>query len=173
MSLISDEILNKYLDGELDKQLTKQVETKLKSSEAERKNFQAFKLLHAELSALQEDRVKNNFTSLVMSKIQKKAVVSKDQKFFMLSISSIIVVICLAVVSYVAYMIISSYSSPSESFQVTETAREFSSGLITELTKMFSGKNLSIIGSVFALALLVSGYFFFERQKQSNANLGA
>jgi hypothetical protein len=173
MNLLSDEILNKYIDGELDEELTKQVETRIKSSEAEKKNYNAFKLLHKNLSEFQADNLSTDFTSLVMSKLGKKVSVPKGQKTFVFSILSFIILICLGIIGYVVYLILNSYTPPTETIQVTETARNVSTGLISELTKMFSGKNLSIIGSVFSLGILISGYFFFERQKQARANLGA
>jgi len=173
MNLLSDEILNKYIDGELDEDLLKQVETRLNSSEAERKNYYALKRVHNELSDLQEDNVSTNFTSLVMSGLGKKVSVPKGQKAFVFSISSFIVLICLGIIGYVAYLIFSTYTPPAESVQVTETAKNVSNGLISELTKMFSGKNLSIIGSVFSLGILITGYFFFEHQRQSKANLSS
>jgi len=42
-----------------------------------------------------------------------------------------------------------------------------------ELKKMFSGKNLSIIGSISSLAIIISGYFFFEHQKRVKENFGS
>jgi anti-sigma factor RsiW len=173
MSLLSDEILNKYIDGELDGKTLKEVQDILTTSETERKRFNALKLLHSELSVLQEDKVRNDFTSFVMAKINKKVAAPKEQKYFIFSISSFIVLLCLGIVGYAAYEIFSSYSAPVETVQVTKTAQHLGNGLITELTKIFSSKNLSIIGSVFSLGILITGYFFFERQRQAKANLGA
>ena len=173
MSLLSDEILNRYLDGELDEEHLKQVEARLKSSEAERKNYYALKRVHDELSGLKSDTVSTNFTDLVMSGLVKKVSVPKGQRAFVLSVSTIIILICLGIIGYVAYLIFSTYTPPAETVQVTETAKNVSNGLISELNKMFSGKNLSIIGSVFSLGILISGYFFFEHQRQSKANLSS
>jgi hypothetical protein len=38
--------------------------------------------------------------------------------------------------------------------------------------QIFSGKGLPIIGSIFSIIVIISGYFFFEMQKRSKANLG-
>ncbi|MFC2103357.1 anti-sigma factor family protein [Bacteroidota bacterium] len=113
MNLLSDEILNKYIDGELDEELSKQVESRINSSEAERKNYKAFKLLHKNLSALQADNLRTDFTSLVMSRLGKKVIVPKEQRNFVYSISSFIILICLGIIGYVAYLIFSTYTPQS------------------------------------------------------------
>ena len=166
MNLLSDEILNKYIDGELDKNQSAEVEEILNKSENDRKRFSALKLIHKELSLMQEDKVSVDFTNNVMARVNKKFALPKQQNYFIISISSILVLVCLVIVTYVVTAIISSSAPQTESLQITETVNRFGNGLILELKKLFSGKNLSIIGSVFSLGILISGYFFFEQQKR-------
>ena len=63
MSLLSDEILNEYLDGELDKKQSSEIEEILNKSENDRKRFSALKLIHKELSLMPEDKVSVDFTN--------------------------------------------------------------------------------------------------------------
>lgn len=173
MNLLSDEILNKYLDGELDKKQSTEIEEILNKSENDRKRFSALKLIHKELSLTQEDKVSADFTNNVMAKLNKKFALPKQQNYFIISIASILGLFCLGIVVYVVATIISSSAPQTESLQITETVNRFGNGLILELKKLFIGKNLSIIGSVFSLGILISGYFFFEQQKRGKINLGA
>ncbi|MGB5848408.1 MAG: hypothetical protein WBH40_07970 [Ignavibacteriaceae bacterium] len=173
MNLLSDEILNKYLDGELDKNQSAEIEEILNKSENDRKRFIALKLIHKELSLMQEDKVSADFTNNVMARVNKKFALPKQQNYFIVSITSILVLVCLVIVTYVVTAVISSSAPQTESLQITETVNRFGSGLILELKRLFSGKNLSIIGSVFSLGILISGYFFFEHQKRSKINLGS
>ena len=173
MNLLSDEILNKYLDGELDKNQSAEIEEILNKSENDRKRFSALKLIHKELSLMQEDKVSVDFTKNVMARVNKKFALPKQQNYFIICIASILALFCLVIVAYVITAIISSSVPQTESLQITDTVNRFGSGLISELKKLFSGKNLSIIGSVFSLGILISGYFFFEHQKRSKINLGA
>ena len=173
MNLLSDEILNKYLDGELDKNQSAEIEEILNKSENDRKRFSALKLIHNELSLTQEDKVSADFTNNVMAKLNKKFALPKQQNYFIISIASILGLFCLGIVVYVVATIISSSAPQTESLQITETVNRFGNGLILELKKLFIGKNLSIIGSVFSLGILISGYFFFEQQKRGKINLGA
>ncbi len=82
MNLLPDEILNKYLDGELDTQKSAEVEELLKNSEADRKRFNVLKLIHEELSLIEEDKVPNSFTNRVMANISKKFVLPRQQNYF-------------------------------------------------------------------------------------------
>ena len=173
MNLLSDEILNKYLDGELDAEQVEEVKSALENSEEDRKRFNALKIVHDKLSAIREDAVSENFTNLVMARIAKPLAVPRKQKYFIISIVTIFILVCLGIVGYVASMVISSAAPNTESIQVTETVQKLGSGLIMELKKLFSGSGLSIMGSVLSLAILISGYFFFEHQKQTKANLGS
>ena len=173
MNLLSDEILNKYLDGELDKNQSAEIEEILYKSENDRKRFSALKLIHKELSLMWEDKVSADFTKNVMARVNKKFALPKQQNYFIISIASILGLFCLGIVVYVVATIISSSAPQTESLQITETVNRFGNGLILELKKLFSGKNLSIIGSVFSLGILISGYFFFEQQKRGKINLGA
>ena len=173
MNMLSDDILNKYLDGELDEIKSAEVEEILNRSETDKKRFLALKLVHSKLPMIQEDEVSEDFTTRVMSQIGKKFVIPKQQKYFILSVSSFIILICIGIVAYIATNIISFSAPQTEPVQVTETVQRLTTGLIMELKKMFSGKNLSIIGSISSLAIIISGYFFFEHQKRVKENFGS
>ncbi len=171
MNLLTDEILNEFLDGNLNEQKREEVEKLLASSENDRKRFSALKVIHDELSQLKEDETSKDFTQLVISKLGKKFELPRHQKYFIFIIASIFIFICVGIVVYVATTIISTSSPQTESTQVTETVYQLSNGLILELKQIFSSKNLSLIGLVLSLGIIISGYFFFENQKRNKANL--
>ncbi len=171
MNLLTDEILNEFLDGNLNEQKREEVEKLLASSENDRKRFSALKVIHDELSQLKEDETSKDFTQLVISKLGKKFELPRHQKYFIFIIASIFIFICVGIVAYVATTIISTSSPQTESIQVNETIYQLSNGLILELKQIFSSKNLSLIGLVLSLGIIISGYFFFENQKRNKANL--
>ncbi len=171
MNLLTDEILNEFLDGNLNEQKREEVEKLLASSENDRKRFSALKVIHDELSQLKEDETSKDFTQLVISKLGKKFELPRHQKYFIFIIASIFIFICVGIVAYLATTIISTSSPQTESIQVTETVYQLSNGLILELKQIFSSKNLSLIGLVLSLGIIISGYFFFENQKRNKANL--
>ena len=171
MNLLTDEILNEYLDGNLDEQKASEVEKQLASSENDRKRFNALKVIHDELSQLKEDKTSEDFTRHVISKLGKKFELPRNQKYFIYIIASIFILISVGIVAYTVTAIISTSSPQSESIEVTETVHQLSNGLIHELKQIFNSKNLSLIGLIFSLGIMISGYFFFENQKRNKANL--
>jgi len=171
MNLLTDEVLNEYLDGNLDEQKANEIEKLLASSENNKKRFNALKVIHDELSQLKEYETRKDFTKLVMSRLGKKFELPHHQKYFIFAIASIFILMCVGIVAYIATAIISSSAPQTESIQVTETVHQLSNGLIHELKKIFNSKNLSLIGLIFSLGIMISGYFFFENQKRNKANL--
>jgi len=172
---ITDEILNKYLDGDLSREESAMVNAAIKSSEELRKNFNALKLVHDELSAFREENVSHDFTDRLMKKIVKRSTVPKQQKYFIASIVTFITLLCLVIFGFSISAMISATSSASNnsnSQTVLDSVTGISEGLVKSLQQLFSGAGLSIIGSIFSLVILISGYFFFEMQKRSKANLG-
>ncbi len=173
MIKITDEILNDYLDGVLDKELVKQLESELLTSAELRKKLNALKLVHEKLYELESHKVSPGFTRDIMYKIRgRKFVAPKQQKYFIFSIASFITILCLLVFGFSISAIISNSSSANESSTVVDTVTALSDGLINLIKQLFSGAGLSIIGSIFSLIIIISGYYFFELQKRSKANLG-
>ena len=67
MKKLSDEILNKYIDGELDRTSAIQVNEILSSSVEDKKNYQSLLTVHNELKKIKEELVEDNFTHRVMN----------------------------------------------------------------------------------------------------------
>jgi len=173
MIQVTDDMLNSYLDGELSSEDSKQVKAELLSSEELQKRLNTLKLVHKKLYSLKEDEVSAGFTSKVMSKIgRRKLAVPKQQKYFIFSVAAFITILCLVILGFSISAIISSSSAAKESLNIVDTVDVLSTGLVNFIKHLFSGKGLSILGSVFSLVIIISGYFFFEMQKRSKANLG-
>jgi len=173
MIKITDEILNKYLDGELSREETEQVKSQLQSSEELRRKFNALKLVHEKLNLLQEDELSLHFTESLMKQIVKKQfVIPKQQKYFIASVATFITILCLVIFGFSISAVISTTStSVTESKSVLDSVSYLTDGLVKTLKQLFSGAGLSIIGSIFSIIVLISGYFFFEMQKRSKAHL--
>lgn len=172
MNQITDEILNKYLDGELSALESDQVKAALHSSEDLQRKFNALKIIHDNLSGLKEDELSSDFTDRLMKKIVKRSTVPKQQKYFIASIVSFITLLCLVIFGFSISAILSASSSTTSNTQsILDSVTGLSEGLVRSLQQLFSGTGLSIIGSIFSLIILISGYFFFEMQKRSKANL--
>lgn len=174
MNQITDEILNRYLDDELSREEINEVESALKTSDELRRKYSALKLVHEKLYKLREEEVSSGFTELLMKQIaQKKFTLPKQQKYFIASIATFITLLCLVIFGFsISTMISSASSSVSNTDTIVNSAERLSDGLVNVVTQIFSGEGLSIIGSIFSLIVIISGYFFFEMQKRSKTNLG-
>ena len=170
---ITDEILNRYLDGELNKDESARVYAAIQSSEELRNKFIALKLVHDELSIIKEEEVNPDFTVRLMKKIVKRSTVPKQQKYFIASIVTFITLLCLVIFGFsISAMISATTDATNNSKSVLDSVTGISEGLVRSLQQLFSGAGLSIIGSIFSLIILISGYYFFEIQKRSKAHLG-
>lgn len=173
MIKITDEILNKYLDGELSREEIREVDQLINASPDLQKKYNGLKLVHEKLSDLKEDEVSAGFTEILMKKIStKKFVIPKQQKYFIASVATFITILCLVIFGFSISAVISSTSSSiPDSGSVFDSIPNLSEGIVSTIKQLFSGTGLSIIGSIFSIIVLISGYFFFEMQKRSKANL--
>ena len=162
---LNDDILNKYIDGELDKELAHQVKMKLESSSPDMKKYKALLSVHNELRRLPVDEVSPDFTASLMLKIQKSLKSKREQNFFIVSVLSLFFLISIGIIGYLLANYIFT-AEPGSSDALTQFTQR-SEGFVTLLKNFFSKGNISIIGSIFSFILLVSGYFFYESIKHS------
>lgn len=174
MIQITDEIFNKYLDGELSREEAEQIKLALRSSIALQRKYNALKIVHRELLNFKEEEVSLGFTDSLMKQIvRKKFALPRQQKYFIVSVATFIALLCLVIFGFaISAMISSAPSSIVDSKSAFNSISNLSDGLVKTLKHLFSGKGLSIIGSIFSLLIIISGYFFFEMQKRSKADLG-
>ena len=168
MITINDELLNKYLDDELNREEKDYVKTAIENSPELKKKYTALLDAHSLLKKMDLDSPSLDFTKLVMNKISTKASTARQQKYFLFSVLSLFGLIVLGITGYVLYQIISSMQT-SES---TEAVTTYSKSIGDYFSNLFGQKNLSIFGSILSFIMLVSGYFLFEYQKQSKKNFG-
>ena len=171
MNKLSDELLNKYIDKELNQAETHQVNNILENSEAERKRFKALQLVHNGLKNLKQDELSPGFTSIVMNKITKRSKAKKEQRNFILSISSIFITISLGIIGYFIYALVSAPSTDSGNLVIVQDTMNTLKNITDPIKNILTGKNIEIIGSVFSLGLLASVYFLFESIKQNRHNI--
>ncbi len=170
MKKISDELLNQYIDGELEKDSALKLEEELKYSEEARNRLKALRIVHRNLFSIKEDKVSDSFTAELMSKIQHKAGFKKGQNYFIISISSIILIVALVVIGYAASLVFAALPE-SGNGSLLGNAGNLLTSFIESGKKLFTGKNISIIGSIISLGLIISGYFFFESHRQTREKL--
>ena len=172
MNKLSDEVLNKYLDNDLSQAELKTIRDQLQSSEEDRKRLRALQLIHSSLKSIEGESISSNFTSTLMEKIVKKSKAKKEQRFFIFSISSVFIIIALGIIGYVISLILATPQSASDTVAGTKETVTVLENLIVPIKTFLSKLNISMIGSVFSLGLLISVYFILDLMKHSKGNLG-
>ena len=168
---LTDDILNKYIDDDLNIDVVKQIHEQLNNSEIDRKRLTALQAIHNELKQIKTIEVKNNFTSTVMAKLLKKVKAKKKDRYFIFSISSIFVLSSLAIIGYLLITVVGSNSGGNAASQNLDNYVNYFIRFLSSLKELFTAKNISIIGSIISLGLLITGYFFFENLRQSKRRL--
>jgi hypothetical protein len=160
---LSSDLLNKYIDNELSREEMREVEEMIKNSNEDIKELNMLQRTDSALKNLKVMEVKSNFTSLVMNKIQRGLREKQEQKKFIVSIVSIFLIMCLAIVVVVGFEIVRNFN-PGTSMGINESVKYISSA--TEfISKIINSRNISIVGGVFSFGLIISAWFFFDYSK--------
>lgn len=163
---IDDELLNKYLDDELNLEEKELVKTSIEGSLEVRKRYEVLLKAHIIFKSIEVESTSIDFTKLVMNKLNRKSVLVQQQKYFLLSILSILGMVIAGITGYALYQVISSIE-PSQSSEFVTT---YSKDLGDYVSNLFGQKNLTILGSVLSFIMLISGYFLYDYQKHSKKN---
>jgi hypothetical protein len=168
---LSDDILNRYIDGELDQATLIEVREQLKNSEAGRYKLSILQKVHSELGKLDSFEVSNNFTSVIMSQLQKKVKVVRKDRFFVFSISLVFLIIILFIISYLFIFSLNNAVSSTQNVEEINNYVNVITNLSTSIKELMTPKNISIIGSILSFGIIITGYLFFENQRQAKRNL--
>lgn len=171
MDEINDDILNKYLDGELNSTEKLKIEKAINISEDIRKRYHALKTVHHNLQMIKADETSADFVSLVMSKINRKPDWFRKQNYFLAAMYMLFIGASLTLISYVTYGILNSGRSSSSSTTLFENTTLFLENFVSLIKDFLKGTNLSVIGSILAFLVIISGYMFFEFFKNTKTNL--
>jgi len=172
MNPIDDEILNQYIDGSLESTKLNEVKEQLMNSDIDKKRLGYLQVVHNELSKIKTFQTSAAFTDLVMSKLGKKFKVRKEDRFFILSISSLFLTLCLAIIIYLFINIITDSSATSSVLQKADYYFSYLMQFTENARNIFSSKYISIFGSIISFGLLTLIYFLYEEHKLVKRKLG-
>jgi|SRR5690554_2158389 len=165
---LNDDILNKYIDGDLSQELMKEVKEKLDESPDNMIRYKQLIWLNQKLKNIPSEELSPDFTTLTMMKIRRSLKFKRQQNFFIISVISLFSLIAFLITGFLLKEYI--FSVGPSSYDLTENIT-YNLNYYTSLIKnYFSKMNVSIIGSVFSFVLLISGYIFYENLKHSKQN---
>lgn len=155
--MINDEMLNRYIDGELNNSEENLLKAELKNSFELQKRLSSLKAVHSTLKNIPLQKTSENFTNNLMTKISKPLKAKRDDKYFIWSLITVFIIFFSSVFSYFT-------ASAFEGETTYQSLEVFSrlSEILSPIKDIFSSKNTTVIGSIFSLAVFVTGYFFFE-----------
>lgn len=169
MMEVNDEKLNSYFDGDLSPAEKEEVLRLVRNSPELKKQFEALKQAHDLLSAVKQEELSENFSSLVMSKLNVQRIRMRQQKKFLITIVSFFVIIILSISGFLLYNVLISASHSAES---SDSINSLSSYIRNFSSFLFSKSGTTLIGSALSFIMLVSGYFLFEYQKKEKTIQG-
>ncbi|MCX6170434.1 MAG: hypothetical protein NTX65_13895 [Ignavibacteriales bacterium] len=173
MSNVTDEILNKYIDGELDSSEVEMVKNEMEKDAKLIAKLQALRMVDNSLHQMEVEHTSGNFTDNVMKAIAaaKKAVKPSVNYFFITIISIFSLgVVAVLIAAFQAYK---KNNSPSAIAPYADKAKELFNQNLTALQSIFSNPSVILVISVLSLVLLVTAYFTFESHKNFTKKLNS
>ena len=168
MKELSNEILNKLIDNELNSSEIDELHDLIKNDEKLLSKTKAHQMVDSVLKRLELEEAPLNTTELIMGKITK-SVLAKDKKngFFKFVVGTLAISILLVI----GFILSSSPSGESVSESYFNLLREKVSEALANLAIPVSSDLLLIITSALTVIILISGYFIFEEHKSFKQKL--
>jgi hypothetical protein len=160
---LNDEIINRYIDGELSPEESEEVKKLLLESPGLYNHYKVLSSLHNKLKRISSVNVSPDFTAVMMEKINSLKVRKKDS-LFILSISSVFVILSILVTAFVAWQLITT-GAPAGEFSIYDEVSKTTGFFLDLLNNFRNSKGFSILGTIFSFGILISAYFFFEHQR--------
>lgn len=155
-------LLNRYLDGELSGEELREVERLLESSPELRRKMNALRSADRILRNSAEDSPSSGFTAKVMNKIITSTSRSRKQSPFFTITAGIIGSI---IVAYSGFVIVKVMETAEKSQEPTRGISYYFTQIVQQAIGIYSKIDLSMIGALISLSLIITGYFFFENLK--------
>lgn len=167
MNHLSDELINKYIDNELDLNELKLIDDHLKGCSGCSMKLKAHRLVDIKLKQLDTPGVPDNFTFRVMEalKTASPAVSKRTEKNYLpRSIFAFFAMIIAAILGFVTYSIFSIEDDGQLSGLFDKTA-EGSAMVFSTYMKLMQSQAFSVISGSVILILFLGLYFIHESHK--------
>jgi hypothetical protein len=168
---LTDEILNKYLDGELSSDELKELNSLIEVDPDALNTLKTHKFVDKTLSKIETEPAPVGFTQRVMNIISSASSVRNKKFYFFRFIVSLFGLL----ISGTIFFIINSLPKPvpesDTSLKVVDTATKFLSENFGGVSDLLNNNTLMMIGGMLTIILLISGYFVLESHKSFKQKL--
>ncbi len=170
--MITDELLNKFIDNELSEVELKELTEILKNDIDVQLRLKALHLTEEILRRIEISPAPENFTNKFMSKISFSTSAVKDKiSYFYIGMISLFASAIAGTLGYSIYQIESSTSNLIGNNQYIQKTMEIFSGGLGNINSLLGNDNIIQVGTGLIFVLLVSGYFILENHKNFKKKL--
>jgi hypothetical protein len=173
MKNVSDELLNRYIDGELSAQEIDKLENELAGDSSLVDRLKALKMTDSVLKSMEHESAPENVVQKIMHKIESVTSVRNQKPYFLYGIVSFIAFITLAAVGLVLSQLPaeSEDSLPIEPFINKLTVAVSENANV--ISKVLQNPVILLIGASLTLLSLIAAYYLFDAHKTFKKKLDA
>ncbi|PKL88622.1 MAG: hypothetical protein CVV23_09345 [Ignavibacteriae bacterium HGW-Ignavibacteriae-2] len=171
MKQINDDLLNKYIDGELTRQEIDELEYFISTDPSSLEKLKTLKMVDEVLKKMQRDKAPANVTKRVMSQITSAIPDKYNKNHFFVIIISFFVLTIIGLLSYILTSYVPSQNTSSYSNTVIEKINLFILSGVGQFTSIIGGNNFHLIVASIMLIVMFTIYFLFESHKSFKKKL--
>lgn len=164
--MITDELLNKYIDNELSETELKELTEILKNDADAQLRLKALHLTEDILKKIEISPAPDNFTNKFMSKISvSKSSVKDKVSYFYIGMISFFSLVITGILGYSISLIEFGVSNLTGDNQYIQKTSKLISGGLGHINSLSGNDSILLIGACLTFVLLVGGYFIIENHK--------
>ena len=170
--MITDELLNKYIDKELSEVEFKELTEILKNDTDAQLRLKALHLTEKILRKIEISPAPEDFTHKFMSKISISTSAVKDKvSYFYIGMISFFALAIAGILGYYISQIEPGSSNLIGDNQYIQKTMELFSGGLEHINSLLENDSILLVGTVLTFVLLMSGYFILENHKNFKEKL--
>lgn len=166
MSNITDDMLNDYIDNQLDSNSIGKLNRMITENPDTLKKLKALKSVDRSLREIPVTPAPEGFTAKLMNRIlaHSKSAVPKVNYFFITMISLLSVAIISIMI--IAYSVIEKSEDKTGGISLLDSLLTWLRDNTPKLLSFFTNSNVTTIGLLLSLILITSGYYVLESHKE-------
>ena len=166
MNHITDNLLNKFIDDESEVSEINYLNEHIKVCGICKERLESLKHVNMQLCELKEYSPSIDFTAVLMKKLERSLKRKKEQVWFFSFVLSVFALIILGIIGYLVSITTFDFSASENMIKYAESLSKGYKDSFSWLTDIPIKRNLIFIESIFSLAVLISGWFFYDSQKR-------
>lgn len=163
MKTKTEELLNKYIDNELDGAELAELNDLLDKDETAIKDLKAMKVVENSLRKMKFENSPSNVTYDVMKKIASVKTAKRSNWFFWLSLS--VLVAGIVIVLVYAFKNIQPVHNNELADKTADAVKNFLGDKTHSLDSILKGVDIKLIGTILTLLCAITGYFIIETHR--------